>query len=105
MGVRVEITALGVVVAEADPATKSDIGCNVGHALVVEGSLEFRRHEAVTVTRVDQAEEVDRKHADIEANWDNDQAEETGKEVFEPQALSHVSIQKAAHSLVVNAPE
>jgi len=85
--VGVQVTTLGVKVTNADSRTERNIGGNVLHALGVQSGLEFGRHEAIALTRVDQAEEVDRKHAHVEPNRDDNQTKNTGGKVLEPNSL------------------
>jgi hypothetical protein len=88
VAVRVKVTALCVPVAERNAAAVCNIGWNVLHALGVQCGLELGGHEAITVTRVDQADEMNREHGHIEGDWDNDQAEQASKEVLEPETGS-----------------
>jgi hypothetical protein len=69
---------------DADPGTKGDICWDILHAFVIEGGLKFRRHEAVPVSGVHQAEEVNRKDSNVKSNRDNNKAKHTCKEMFEP---------------------
>lgn len=89
-GVRVQVAALCVGVSDADTATKSDVGGHILHTLGVEGRLELGAHEAVAVTRVDQAEEVDGKHGHVEADRNNDEGEGASHEVLGPDARRNV---------------
>jgi hypothetical protein len=75
------------VMAQADPRPEGDIRGDITHSLVVEGRLEFRRHETVTFSRIGQASEMDGKHGHVEGNGNDDQAESTSEEVLEPQPL------------------
>lgn len=72
VAVRVEVSALSVVVTQGDTATKHYIGGNILHALAVESRLELGRHETVAVTRVDKAEEVNGEHANVKSDGDDD---------------------------------
>lgn len=85
--VRMKIASLGVEVTDADARSKCNIGGNVLHPLRVQGCLELGRHESISIAGVDKAQEVDSKHGAVEAEGNNNQAEDTSKEVLEPQAL------------------
>ena len=77
--------------AQADSRAESNIGRYIRHALGVERRLKFRRHEAITITRVDQADEVDSKHGHVEGHGDDDETEDPCKEMFEPDPDSDVA--------------
>ena len=83
---RVQVAALSVVVTKADTCAKCDIGGHISHCLCVEGGLELAAHEAVTVTRVHKAYEVDREHGHVKGDGDDDQAESASKEMLEPNS-------------------
>lgn len=83
---RVEVSSLGVVMAQTDARAKSHICGHICHSLGVEGGLEFAAHETIAVTRVDQTDEMDREHGHVEGDGDDDQAEDASEEVFEPDA-------------------
>jgi hypothetical protein len=53
VAVRVEVTTL-CVLAERNTAVR-DISWNVLHALGIQGGLEFRGRETITITGIDQA--------------------------------------------------
>ena len=84
VAVRMEIASLSIVVTKRDAASKSNVCWHVLHPLRVQGGLELRRHETITVARVHQAEEVNTKHGHVEGDRNNDQAEYAGKEVLKP---------------------
>lgn len=86
-GVRVEVATLSVDMADGNSASHDDVGSNVLHTLAVQRSLEFRAHESITLTRVGQAKEVNGEHGEIEGNGDDDEAEDSGHEVLEPETL------------------
>ena len=88
--VRMEIATLGVVVANADARSKGNVGWDISHTLGVKGGLKLAAHEAVAITRIDEAEEVDSKHAHVEADGDNDQAEDASKKMLKPHACADV---------------
>lgn len=81
-GVRVEVAALGVDVADGDTAAEENIGGDVAHTLVVESRLELGAHEAVTVTGVDEANEVDGEHGEVEGGGNDDEAEDASEKVL-----------------------
>lgn len=83
--VGVQVATLGVVVTETDARAKSHVCGDIGHSLGVECGLELAAHEAIAITRVDEANKVDGKHGHVEGDWDDDQAEDAGEEVLEPQ--------------------
>lgn len=95
VAVRVEVTALGVVVAERDTRSEYDICGYILHALAVEGGLKLGRHETIAVAGIDEAEEVNREHAHVEGDWNDNQAEDTGEEVLEPNALGMMLVGRA----------
>jgi hypothetical protein len=84
---RVKVTTLCIDMTKSDSGAVDNISRNVLHAFGVKSGLEFRRHEAITFSRVHQAEEVDAEHCNIEAKGDDNETEESGKEMLEPQAL------------------
>lgn len=84
--VGVQVSTLSVVMSDADAGAECNIGWRIAHALRVEGSLELRAHESITLTRVGKAEEVNGEHSHVESDWDDDQAEGSGQYV-----LSHES--------------
>lgn len=86
MAVRMEVTALCVPVTERDTTSVCDIGRYVLHALRIQGCLKLGRHEAIAVTGIDQADEVDTEHGHVKGDGDNDQAKQTGEKVLEPQS-------------------
>ena len=83
---RVQVATLGIVVAEADTCAKCNVGRNIGHALGVEGRLELAAHEAIAITRVDKADEVDGEHAHVESDRNDDETERASKQVLEPNS-------------------
>jgi hypothetical protein len=85
--VRVQVATLGVMVAKANSRTKGNIGSNILHTLGVQGCLELGGHEAIALAGIDQAHEMDGEHSHIESNRDDNQTENTGGEVFEPNTL------------------
>lgn len=86
-GVRVEVATLSIDMADGNSASHDDVGSNILHTLAVQSSLELRAHESITLTRVGQAKEVDGEHGEIEGNRDDDEAENSGHEVLEPETL------------------
>ena len=80
----VKISTLGVPMAESDFGTVGNIGRDSSHLLGVQGRLELSRHETISVTGVDEAEEVDPEHKHVEAQRDSDQAESTSSDVLDP---------------------
>jgi len=90
VNVRMKITTLCVVVTECNSAAESDVGWGVSHALVIQGGLEFRRHEAIALAWVCQAEEMDSKHGHVKGDWDNDQAENASEEMLEPKSRGDI---------------
>lgn len=87
--VGVEVSALRVDMSEAESAAECDIDRNVLHTLVVQGGLEFGTHEAISVTGVAKAQEVDSEHGHVEGRGDDDQAEYTGQKVLGKETHSH----------------
>jgi hypothetical protein len=85
--VRVQITTLGVVVTNADTGAEGNVRRHILHGLGVQRSLELRRHEAITFSRVDQAEEVNTEHGHVETQGNDNQTKNAGEEVLEPQSL------------------
>ena len=83
---RVQISTLSVVVTQADSRAKCNIGRYIGHSLGVEGRLELRGHESISIARVDEADEVDGEHGHVEGHWDDDETEDPREEVLEPNA-------------------
>lgn len=92
VGVGVQVATLRVVVPERDAGAEGNVGGHVGHGLAVERGLELGRHEAVAVARVDEAEEVDGEECHVDGGGDDDQAEDAGEQVLEPDARRHVRV-------------
>lgn len=82
--VRMKIAPLCVVVADGNSGAKHDVSRDILHTLGVQGGLEFRGHETVTISGIDKADEVNRKHSNIEADRNDNKTEHSGKEVLEP---------------------
>lgn len=85
--VGVEIAALGVDMSNRYSAAQDNISSNVLHAFAVQGRLELGAHEAITIARVDKAEEVDGEHGHVEGERDDDESKSSGNKVLGPQAL------------------
>jgi len=85
--VRVQVASLSIMMSYADSTSKCYIHWDILHSLRVESSLEFGAHEPVSVSRVDEADEVDPKHGHIERDRDYDEAENSGNEMLGKQAL------------------
>jgi hypothetical protein len=89
--VRVKVTTLGVDMTNGDTAAHDDIGGDILHSLVVEGSLELGAHETITITRVLEGNEVNGEHGHVEGQRDDDQGKDAGHEVLGPKTLEEVS--------------
>jgi hypothetical protein len=87
---RVQVATLSVVVAETDTCAKCNISGDVSHGLCVEGRLELAAHEAVTVTRVDEADKVNCEHGHVEGDGNDNQTESASKEVLEPNSGGNI---------------
>lgn len=87
-GVGVEVTTLGVDVAQSDAATKVNVRGNIVHTLRVERRLKLGTHETVTIAGVSEDLEVDGEHGHVKRKRDDDKTEGTGEEVLEPKADS-----------------
>jgi hypothetical protein len=87
-----QIAALRVVMTDRDSATESNIRRDILHAFRVQSGLELRRHKPIAITRVHQTQEMNSEHGHVEGHRDHDQAEETSKEVLEPDALGCISV-------------
>ncbi|KAI9163621.1 LOW QUALITY PROTEIN: hypothetical protein HJFPF1_05242 [Paramyrothecium foliicola] len=87
--VGVQVAALGVDVANGDTAAQNNIGGDILHALGVEGGLKLGAHEAISVTRVAEAHEVNRKHGHVESGGDNDEGECASHEVLGQKSLAN----------------
>jgi hypothetical protein len=85
--VRVQVATLRVVVPERDPAAKSDICWHVMHGLGVQSCLELGGHESISLSRVNQTQEVYSKHGHVEGKGDHDETERASEQVFEPDTL------------------
>lgn len=83
---RVQVSALRVDMAESNLGAERDVGKRVGHAATPERVLELRAHEAITLTRVGQDEEVDAEHGHVEDHGDENQADSACDEVLDPEA-------------------
>jgi hypothetical protein len=71
--------------ADANPAAHDDISRNVLHPFGVEGGLELRAHETITLTRVDQSSEVDGEHGKVKRQGNDNQGEDASHEVLAPE--------------------
>ncbi len=83
-----KIATMGVVMTYADSTAQNDISRDVLHCFRIQSSLKFGRHESITIARIDKAYEMDRKQSQVEGQWNDYEAEETGKEVFQQSPLS-----------------
>lgn len=90
--VRMQVASLSVQMTEADAGTKSNISRNISHGLGIQSGLELRRHEAIAITGVHQTQKVNRKHSAVEADGQQNQAENPSREMFEPTTLTPVSV-------------
>lgn len=88
--VRMEVSALGVMMPDGDAGAICDVCGDAVHALRVEGGLKLGGHEAITISRVTEAGEVDSEHGHVECNGDGDEAEGAGKQVLEPKARGDI---------------
>lgn len=84
---RMQVTSLGIVMSNADSASKCYINWNILHSLRVESCLEFRTHEPITIPWVDKADEMDSKHGHVECEWDYDEAKDSSNKMLGKQAL------------------
>jgi hypothetical protein len=84
---RVEVTTLSVDMADGDTAAHDDIGGDILHTLVIESGLELGAHEAITVTRVLEADEVDGEHGHVEGERNDDETEDTSHKVLSEKTL------------------
>jgi len=73
--------------ADGDTAAHDDIGGDILHTLVVESGLELGAHEAITVTRVLEADEVDGEHGHVEGERNDDETEDTSHKVLSEKTL------------------
>lgn len=78
---RVEVSTLGVDMANGDLRTKGNVGECVYHSTAFEGVLEFRAHETVTVTRVFEDQEMDLEHEHVENDGNSDEANGSSDEM------------------------
>ena len=88
-GMRMQISALSVDMADGQPTTESDVNRHILHALVVQSCLKFGAHETISLTGVRQAHEVDGKHGHVESDRDDDKTESTGHEVLGKDSHRH----------------
>ena len=88
-----EIAALGVEVADRDCRPEGHIGVRVAHAVTLERVLEGRRHEAVAVAAAVEYGQVHGKAPEIDAEGNEDEAEEACEEVpnNRRERLAHVA--------------
>ena len=89
VAVGVQVATLCIPVTERDTASIRNISRDILHTFRVQRSLELRGHETITIAGIDQADEVDTEHGHIERDGDDNQAEQTGEEVLEPQSRSN----------------
>jgi len=80
--------------SDTDSATESNIDRNILHRLGVESSLELRAHESISITGVNQAEEMDPEHCHVECYWDHNEAEYPCHEM-----LGKFTLRRSARSL------
>lgn len=85
-----EVSTLGVVMPDGDTGAVCNICRDAMHTLRVEGRLEFGGHEAIAVTRVAEAGEVDGEHGHVKGDRDNDETEDAGEQMIEPKTRSDV---------------
>ena len=85
---RVQVSTLGVVMSDTDSAPKGNIDWYILHGLRVESGLELGAHESITITWVDQAEEMNTEHSHIKSDRDNNEAEDSGHQVLGKKTLS-----------------
>lgn len=85
--VGMQVSSLSVVVSDAHSATKSNIDWDILHSLGVKRGLELRAHESISITRVNQAKEVDSKHGHVECDWNNNKAEHSRYNMLGKDAL------------------
>ncbi len=90
--VRMQVATLSVVVSNADAGSECNIGWSITHGLGVEGGLELRAHESITLTWVNKAEEVDVEHGHVESDWDGDQGKDSGQDVLGVDSWSDVLV-------------
>jgi hypothetical protein len=83
----VQVATLGIQVTNADSGTKGDIRGNILHRFGVQGCLELRGHESITFSRVDQAHEMNSEHGKVKPKRDDNETEDSGEEMLEPEAL------------------
>jgi hypothetical protein len=57
---------LSIVMSYADSTSKRYVDWDILHSLRVESGLEFRAHEPITISWIDETEEMDSKHGHVE---------------------------------------
>lgn len=88
--VGMKVATVGVKMTQADSRTKRNISRDIVHRLGVQGRLELGRHEPISISWVYQAQEMNSEHSAVESDWDDYQAENTCKEMFEPKTLHNI---------------
>ena len=101
--VGVQVPPLSVVMSDADSASESDINRDILHAFRVESSLEFGAHESVSITRVNEADEVDSKHGQVECKGYDNQTEDTSNQMLRKYSLYRLA--KVCATEVGSLPE
>ena len=89
--VGMKVATVGVQMTQTDSRAKRNISRDIVHRLGVQGRLELRRHEAITISWVYQAQEMNSEHSAVESDGYNDQTENTGEEMFKPKTLYNMS--------------
>lgn len=89
---RMQVATLSVVVPDADTAAQCNIDWDILHAFRVQRSLKLRRHESVSIARINETDEVYGKHGHVECHWNDDETERSGQKVLEPEPLQTISI-------------
>jgi hypothetical protein len=85
----VQITTLGIVVSDRNPAAVGNVRWNVLHAFRVESRLKLGRHESIAIAGIYQANKVDGEHCHVEGDRDDNKTEGPSEEMLEPQTLYH----------------
>jgi hypothetical protein len=90
--VRVKVATLCIDMADSDTAAHHNVGGDILHSLVVEGGLELGAHEAITISRVLETDEVNGEHGHVKSKRNDDQTEYSGHEVLAEKTHGHVLV-------------
>ena len=81
MNVGVEISSLGIKVADCHRRSDTNISIRVYHTTATKGVLKLGAHESISLTRVGENEEVNAEHGHVEDDGNEDEADRASDEM------------------------